>query len=134
MCVVGDCIKILDIELREIDEKLDMILMLILNILYEFILVGELEDDNVEICKWGEVCEFDFELKVYWDLGIDLDIFDFENVVKVIGSCFVFYKKLGVRLEWVLINFMMDLYLNEYGYEEMLLLYMVNCVSMIGIG
>lgn len=50
------------------------------------------------------------------------------------GSCFVFYKGLGVRLECVFINFMMDLYMDEYGYEEIFFLYMVNCISMIGIG
>ncbi|EAH4242593.1 serine--tRNA ligase [Listeria monocytogenes] len=134
MRVVGDCIKTLDIELREIDEKLDMILMSIPNIPHESTPVGESEDDNVEIRKWGEVREFDFEPKAHWDLGTDLDILDFENAAKVTGSRFVFYKKLGARLERALINFMMDLHSNEHGYEEMLPPYMVNRASMTGTG
>ncbi|HHQ0387448.1 TPA: serine--tRNA ligase [Listeria innocua] len=134
MRVVGDRIKILDIELREIDEKLDTILMSIPNIPHESTPVGESEDDNVEIRKWGEVREFDFEPKAHWDLGTDLDILDFENAAKVTGSRFVFYKKLGARLERALINFMMDLHSNEHGYEEMLPPYMVNRASMTGTG
>ncbi|HDI4774645.1 TPA: serine--tRNA ligase [Listeria monocytogenes] len=134
MRVVGDRIKTLDIELREIDEKLDMILMSIPNIPHESTPVGESEDDNVEIRKWGEVREFDFEPKAHWDLGTDLDILDFENAAKVTGSRFVFYKKLGARLERALINFMMDLHSNEHGYEEMLPPYMVNRASMTGTG
>ncbi len=134
MRVVGDRIKTLDIELREIDEKLDMILMSIPNIPHESTPVGESEDDNVEIRKWGEVSAFDFEPKAHWDLGTDLDILDFENAAKVTGSRFVFYKKLGARLERALINFMMDLHSNEHGYEEMLPPYMVNRASMTGTG
>ncbi|EGK1784643.1 serine--tRNA ligase [Listeria monocytogenes] len=134
MRVVGDRIKTLDIELREIDEKLDMILMSIPNIPHESTPVGESEDDNVEIRKWGEVREFDFEPKAHWDLGTELDILDFENAAKVTGSRFVFYKKLGARLERALINFMMDLHSNEHGYEEMLPPYMVNRASMTGTG
>ncbi|HAC1342813.1 TPA_asm: serine--tRNA ligase [Listeria monocytogenes] len=134
MRVVGDRIKTLDIKLREIDEKLDMILMSIPNIPHESTPVGESEDDNVEIRKWGEVREFDFEPKAHWDLGTDLDILDFENAAKVTGSRFVFYKKLGARLERALINFMMDLHSNEHGYEEMLPPYMVNRASMTGTG
>ncbi|HFQ5949296.1 TPA: serine--tRNA ligase [Listeria monocytogenes] len=134
MRVVGDRIKTLDIELREIDEKLDMILMSIPNIPHESTPVGESEDDNVEIRKWGEVREFDFEPKAHWDLGTDLDILDFENAAKVTGSRFVFYKKLGARLERALINFMMDLHSNEHGYEGMLPPYMVNRASMTGTG
>ncbi|EAD0362183.1 serine--tRNA ligase [Listeria monocytogenes] len=134
MRVVGDRIKTLDIELREIDEKLDMILMSIPNIPHESTPVGESEDDNVEIRKWGEVRAFDFEPKAHWDLGTDLDILDFENAAKVTGSRFVFYKKLGARLERALINFMMDLHSNEHDYEEMLPPYMVNRASMTGTG
>ncbi|MCB2801539.1 serine--tRNA ligase, partial [Listeria monocytogenes] len=59
MRVVGDRIKTLDIELREIDEKLDRILMSIPNIPHESTPVGESEDENVEIRKWGEVRAFD---------------------------------------------------------------------------
>ncbi|EMG27646.1 seryl-tRNA ligase [Listeria fleischmannii 1991] len=134
MRVVGDKIKTLDIELKDIDEKLNAILMAIPNIPHESTPIGETEDDNVEIRKWGELPNFDFEPKAHWDLGTSLDILDFEGAGKVTGSRFVFYKKLGARLERALLNFMMDLHSEEHGYEEMLPPYMVNRTSMTGTG
>ncbi|EUJ30156.1 serine--tRNA ligase [Listeria cornellensis] len=134
MRVVGDRIKTFDIELNEIDEKLRHILMAIPNIPHESTPIGDTEDDNVEVRKWGEVRTFDFEPKAHWDLGTDLGILDFENAAKVAGSRFVFYKKLGARLERALINFMMDLHATEHGYDEMLPPYMVNRDSMTGTG
>ncbi|MBC1419425.1 serine--tRNA ligase [Listeria fleischmannii] len=134
MRVVGDKIKTLDIELKDIDEKLNAILMAIPNIPHESTPIGETEDDNIEIRKWGELPNFDFEPKAHWDLGTNLDILDFEGAGKVTGSRFVFYKKLGARLERALLNFMMDLHSEEHGYEEMLPPYMVNRTSMTGTG
>ncbi|MBC1359282.1 serine--tRNA ligase [Listeria booriae] len=134
MRVVGDRIKTFDIELNEIDEKLRNILLAIPNIPHESTPIGETEDDNVEVRKWGEVRTFDFEPKAHWDLGTDLGILDFESAAKVAGSRFVFYKKLGARLERALINFMMDLHATEHGYDEMLPPYMVNRDSMTGTG
>lgn len=134
MRIVGDRIKTLDLELKNIDEKLQRILLSIPNIPHESTPIGETEDDNVEIRKWGEVRDFTFEPKAHWDLGTDLDILDFERAAKVTGSRFVFYKKLGARLERALLNFMMDLHADEHGYDEILPPYMVNRVSMKGTG
>lgn len=134
MRIVGDRIKTLDLELKNIDEKLQRILLSIPNIPHESTPIGETEDDNVEIRKWGEVRDFTFEPKAHWDLGTDLDILDFERAAKVTGSRFVFYKKLGARLERALLNLMMDLHADEHGYDEILPPYMVNRVSMTGTG
>lgn len=134
MRIVGDRIKTLDLELKNIDEKLQRILLSIPNIPHESTPIGETEDDNVEIRKWGEVRNFTFEPKAHWDLGTDLDILDFERAAKVTGSRFVFYKKLGARLERALLNFMMDLHADEHGYDEILPPYMVNRASMTGTG
>ncbi|WP_110114890.1 serine--tRNA ligase [Bacillus sp. CGMCC 1.16541] len=131
---VGDRVKELDDELRTVEESLEMLLLSIPNIPHESVPVGETEDDNVEARKWGELPEFSFEPKPHWDLATDLNIVDFERAAKVTGSRFVFYKGLGARLERALINFMMDLHMDEHGYEEMLPPYMVNRTSMTGTG
>lgn len=131
---VGDQIKSFDEELRSVEEVLDKLLMSIPNIPHESVPVGETEDDNVEIRKWGEVPAFDFEPKPHWDVATELGILDFERAAKVTGSRFVFYKGLGARLERALINFMIDLHVEEHGYEEMLPPYMVNRASMTGTG
>jgi seryl-tRNA synthetase len=131
---VGDRVKQLDEELRSVEEELELLLLSIPNVPHESTPVGETEDDNVEVRKWGEIKQFDFEPKPHWDLGTDLNILDFERASKVTGSRFVFYKGLGARLERALINFMMDLHMDEHGYEEILPPYMVNRMSMTGTG
>ena len=131
---VGDRVKQLDEELRSVEEELELLLLSIPNVPHESTPVGETEDDNVEVRKWGEIKQFDFEPKPHWDLVTYLNILDFERASKVTGSRFVFYKGLGARLERALINFMMDLHMDEHGYEEILPPYMVNRTSMTGTG
>ncbi|MDQ0216527.1 seryl-tRNA synthetase [Oikeobacillus pervagus] len=134
MKAVGEKVKGLDHELKQVEEELQHLLLSIPNIPHESVPVGESEDDNVEIRKWGEVREFDFDAKPHWDIADDLEILDFERAGKVTGSRFVFYKGLGAKLERALISFMLDLHTEEHGYEEMLPPYMVNRTSMTGTG
>ncbi|MGB6407766.1 MAG: serine--tRNA ligase [Planococcus donghaensis] len=131
---VGDQIKVIDEELKEVEESLNYIMMRVPNIPHDSVPFGDSEDDNEEIRTWGDKPAFDFEVKPHWDLGTDLNIIDFERAAKVTGSRFVFYRGLGARLERALINFMMDLHQEEHGYEEMLPPYMVNRESLTGTG
>lgn len=131
---VGERIKVLDDELREVEETLELLLLSIPNIPHESVPVGETEDENVEIRNWGHVRDFEFEAKPHWDIADHLGILDFERAGKVTGSRFVFYKGLGARLERALMNFMLDLHVDEHGYKEILPPYMVNRTSMTGTG
>ncbi|MFC0473799.1 serine--tRNA ligase [Robertmurraya beringensis] len=131
---VGDKIKGLDDHLRDVEETLEKLLLSIPNIPHESVPVGETEDDNVEIRKWGEIPSFEFEPKPHWDVADGLGIVDFERAGKVTGSRFVFYKGLGAKLERALFNFMLDLHTEEHGYEEVLPPYIVNRASMTGTG
>lgn len=131
---VGDRIKALDEEVRELEVKIDNLTMSIPNIPHSSVPIGASEDDNVEVRRIGEPRSFSFEPKAHWDIATDLDILDFEAGAKVTGSRFTFYKGLGARLERALINFMMDLHSNEHGYVEMLPPYIVNRDSLYGTG
>lgn len=131
---VGEEIKALDEELREVEEKFDYMMMRIPNIPHDSVPIGDSEDDNVELRKWGEVPAFEFETKAHWDIATDLKLVDFERAAKVTGSRFAFYRGLGARLERALLNFMMDLHAEEHGYEEMLPPYMANRTSLTGTG
>jgi seryl-tRNA synthetase len=131
---VGRQIKELDGELRGIEEELEQLLLSIPNIPHESVPVGETEEDNVEVRKWGKIPEFSFEPKPHWEVAAHLDMVDFERAAKVAGSRFVFYKGLGARLERALMNFMLDLHVEEHGYKEMLPPYLVNSTSMTGTG
>lgn len=131
---VGDKIKELDDQLREVEEELENLMLSIPNIPHESVPIGETEDDNVEVRKWGEIRDFEFEAKPHWEVAEQLQILDFERAGKVTGSRFVFYKGLGARLERALISFMLDLHVDEHGYKEVLPPYMVNRASMTGTG
>jgi seryl-tRNA synthetase len=131
---VGDNIKGYDDQLREVEAELDMLLLSIPNIPHESVPIGDTEDDNIEIRKWGELPDFEFEPKPHWEVADSLQILDFERAGKVTGSRFVFYRGLGARLERALYSFMLDLHVDEHGYTEILPPFIVNRESMTGTG
>jgi seryl-tRNA synthetase len=131
---LSDEIKQLDGKVKEIDGELKDLLLHIPNTPHESVVEGETDEDNVEIRKWGEPTEFEFEPKAHWDLGAELDILDFERASKLTGARFSLFKGLGAKLERALINFMLDLHTTEHGYTEMATPFMVNRDSMIGTG
>ena len=134
MKLVGDQIKEYDEELRKIELELEQILFGVPNVPHESVPVGQSEEDNVPIRNWGEPNSFSFEAKAHWEIAADLGILDFEAAAKVTGSRFVFYKGLGARLERALIQFMLDLHVDQHGYEEIMPPYIVNRASMTGTG
>jgi len=95
---------------------------------------GKNEEDNLEIRKWGEPRDFDFQPRDHIDIGKDLDILDLDRAAKITGARFALYKGHGARLERALINFMLDLHTNEHGYKEILPPFMANTDSFIGTG
>lgn len=131
---VGDEIKALDEELREVEEKFNYMMMRIPNIPHDSVPIGDTEDDNVTHRTWGEAPQFSYEPKAHWDIVTDLKLVDFERAAKVTGSRFAFYRGLGARLERSLLNFMMDLHSEEHGYEEMIPPFMANRESLTGTG
>lgn len=131
---VGDHIKQLDEQIRQLEEELDGLLLSMPNVPHESVPVGQSEEDNVEVRRWGEPRSFPFAPKPHWDIADQLGLLDFERAAKVAGSRFVFYKGLGARLERALINFMLDIHLDEFGYQEVWPPYLVNRASMIGTG
>ena len=82
--------------------------------------VGDSEDDNPEVRRWGTPRDFAAEglsPKPHWELGPDLGIIDFERGVKLTQSRFYLLGGLGARLERSLINFMADTH-SSRGYKE----------------
>jgi seryl-tRNA synthetase len=94
--------------------------------------VGKDETANVEIRKWGEPREFDFEVNDHVDLGEGLGILDMERAAKIAGSRFAILNGAGARLERALVNFMLDVHTREHGYTETLPPYLVNRTALFG--
>jgi seryl-tRNA synthetase len=86
-------------------EKVDYILLRLPNLLHESVPLGEAEEDNVPIRKWGDIPKFDFPVRDHIDLALDLDIMDIERAGKVAGARFYYLKNEGVSLDLALIQF-----------------------------
>lgn len=133
MKALGDKIKVLDEQQKQVEEELRMMLLTIPNIPNERVPAGKDDSENQEMRKWGEPRKFAWEPKAHWDIGKDLDILDPETASKVTGSRFHFYKGLGARLERSVINFYLNTH-TQYGYTEVFPPFMVNRASMTGTG
>lgn len=131
---VGQDIKTLDDELRDVEVQIEQILLRIPNLPHESVPVGPDEGSNVEVRRWGEPRQFDFEPLAHWDIGPNLDLLDFERAAKLSGARFTVYKGLGARLERAVINFYLDLHTSQHGYREILPPFMVTGDCMLGTG
>ena len=120
-------------ELAKLEERqLDLILR-IPNIPNEAVPYGKDDTENVELRRWGEPRQFDFEPKAHWDIGQNLNILDPERAGKVTGARFHFYKDLGARLERAIMNYFLDTH-TANGYTEIFPPFMANKASMTGTG
>ncbi|MBQ2963639.1 MAG: serine--tRNA ligase [Clostridia bacterium] len=122
-----------DAEVAQLEEQQQKIMYEFPNIPSDKTPIGKDDSENVEIRRWGEPKQFDFEPKAHWDLGADLDILDPETAAKVTGARFHFYKAAGAKLERSIINFFLNTH-TEHGYTEIFPPFMVNRASMTGTG
>ena len=127
-------IKGKDEEVSRLEAELKEALLEIPNVPADFVQVGEDDADNVEVRKFLEPTEFDFEAKAHWDIGTDLDILDWDRAAKISGARFTVYKGLGARLERAIMMFMLDLHTMDQDYTEILPPFMVNRAAMTGTG
>jgi len=130
----GERVSELDAEVRQVEARLNELLLLVPNMPHPEVPVGDSEQDNVVIRTWGEPRAFDFEPRPHWELGENLGIVDFERGVKLSGTRFYVLRGLGARLQRALITFMLDLHVNEHGYTEIYPPYMVRREIMVGTG
>lgn len=131
---LSDDIKSMDDDLKNIDEEIRKYLMEIPNTPNKDVPVGLDDTENLEMRKWGEPRKFDFDIKAHWDLGVDLDILDFERATKISKSRFSVFKGKGARLERALMNFMVDLHTDKQGYTEVNTPVLMSPSAMKGTG
>ena len=121
-------------KLSDIQAQLDEIMWGIPNIPDTEVPAGNSEDDNVEIHRWGEIRDFDFDVKDHVDLGVGSGLLDFELATKITGSRFaVLYGQLAL-MQRALIQFMLNTQTQEHGYQEVYVPFLVNSESLRGTG
>ena len=133
MKLVSDKIKAFDAQLKMLEENTNEFLLNMPNVPHHSVPVGKDETGNVEIRRWGEPRQFDFEPLNHWDIGAILDILDFDRASKIAGARFSLTKGAGAKLERALMNFMLDLNTAK-GYTEVFPPIIVNKESMRGTG
>jgi len=95
---------------------------------------GKDENDNVEIRRWGEPTQFDFDPRDHVDLGALNGLLDAESAAKLAGARFTVLRAGLSRLHRALAQFMLDTHTREHGYTELYLPYLVNPEAMTGTG
>ncbi|MBC3301291.1 serine--tRNA ligase [Pseudomonas sp. SWRI18] len=122
------------IELEGIQTELDSILLGIPNLPHESVPIGEDEDGNVEVRRWGTPKAFDFEVKDHVALGELSGGLDFETAAKMSGARFALLRGPIARMHRALAQFMINLHTGEHGYEEAYTPYLVQAPALQGTG
>ena len=121
-------------ELERIQHQLESYLLGVPNMPDPEVPAGLSEDDNVEVRRWGTLRTFDFPVRDHVDLGVPGNQLDFEAGAKLSGSRFAVMRGGFARLHRALIQFMVDTHINEHGYDEVYVPYIVNRDSLLGTG
>ena len=126
-------IKELSAELESLLEEIDNFVLSIPNLIDEDVPDGADETENIEIRKEGEPRAFAFTVKDHLEIGRNHEI-DMEAGVRITGSRFKVLRNDIAHLQRALINFMIDTHVDEHGYEEVYVPYIVNKDSLLGTG
>jgi len=130
---VGDRIRALDGQVREAEAEVERLALLIPNLPDDSTPEGDAEEQNVIVREWGEPRQFDFQPKPHWEIGVNLDIIDFERATRIAGANFEVFKGAGALLRRALINFMLDLH-TQAGFTEAALPILARREALIASG
>ncbi|MAO31533.1 MAG: serine--tRNA ligase, partial [Alteromonas sp.] len=132
---LGDELDAAKAELSSLLEEINTFTQGIPNLPDESVPEGKDEEDNVEISRWGEPRQFDFDVKDHVDVAEGLNNgLDFATASKLTGSRFVVMRGDVARLNRAIAQFMLDIHTQEHGYQEMYVPYLVNADSLYGTG
>ncbi len=120
-------------ELDNLLQQIDDFILSIPNLIDHDVPDGKDETANLELKKIGSPRVFDFPIKDHLEIGRSYEI-DMEAGVKLTGSRFKVFRNDIAHLQRALINFMIDTHVQEHGYEEVYVPYIVNKESLIGTG
>lgn len=132
--LLGERLEVLEKERTELQERFQALMLEIPNFPHESVPYGKDERDNLEIRRWGEPQQFEFDPKPHWELGESLGILDFQRGAKLARTRFTLLRGAGARLERALIQFMLDLHTQEHGYVEVLPPFLANKECLVGTG
>ncbi|ACS50958.1 serine--tRNA ligase [Bartonella grahamii] len=113
-------------EEKQLTESLEKILSALPNIPLDDVPEGKDESDNVVIRHFGTPPTFNFTPKEHFDLGQNLKQMNFERASRLSGTRFTVLSGALARLERALGQFMLDVHVNEHGYTEVSIPFLVR--------
>jgi len=131
---LGDKIAELEKLVAKADADRDQLMLRVPNLPHESVVTGKSAEDNPEIRVHGAKSNYAFKPKSHIELCDNLKLVDFARGAKLSGSGFLLYTNWGARLERALIQFLLDLHINEHGYTEVSPPFIVNESCMFGVG
>ncbi len=129
----GETIAALEEDAAATDAQIRQILLTIPNMLHESVPIGEGEQDNVEIRRWGTPREFSFPPKPHWEIGEANATLDFDAGTRLGGSRFCVLRGMAARLNRALVNFFLS-EAGRHGYHETAVPFLVRPDCMEGTG
>ncbi|MFH1880574.1 MAG: serine--tRNA ligase [Bacillota bacterium] len=124
MRALGSEIAAMDVDIAELDDKINAFLLSAPNYPHASVPVGKADANSEEAYRWGAPRKLRREPKPYWIIGSDLRILDFDNTAKLRGTQITVYRDLGAQLERAVINFFLDTHIGA-GYREVITPYVV---------
>jgi seryl-tRNA synthetase len=120
-------------DLSEVERRMREELLKIPNMTHPDAPIGKDDSENVEIRRWGEIPDFDFDIRDHVELGESLGIIDFDAGAKVAGSKFYFLRGDAVLLELGLVRYAMDI-LTQLGYQATITPDLARDEMLVGTG
>jgi len=106
-------IAALEKDFEEKDKAFKTAMMDIPNMAHPDAPIGKEDKENLEVKKWGNIPQFDFQPKDHVELCEALDLVDFETATRVSGTKFYYLKNEAVILELALTRYVMDIIMKE---------------------
>lgn len=131
---LGDRIAQLDKQAAEVDGARHNLMLRLPNLPHESVPVGKTSQDNPVVRTYGEKASFSFKPKSHVEICEQLKLVDFTRAAKLSGSGFILYTHWGARLERALIQFLLDLHVQQHGYTEVSPPFMVGPQCLEGVG
>lgn len=130
---VGVRLTKVDEQLAVVANDLEQLQLDVPNLPHSSVPPGESEEHNLEIRSWGNKPDIESPID-HVEIGERMEQMDFDAAAKISGARFVVLKGQLARLHRALTQFMLDTHINEHGYQEVYVPYLVLPSSLQGTG
>ncbi|QJC37529.1 serine--tRNA ligase [Enterobacteriaceae endosymbiont of Donacia thalassina] len=120
--------------LNNIKKDIYNIYNLIPNLPLDGVPIGKDSKENKEIKKWGKIVKYNFPILDHIEIGYLHKGIDLESGVNLSGSKFFVLKGTIAYLYRILIQFMLNIHINNHNYKEIYVPYVVKKKTLYGTG